>query len=135
MPHFSVAFLTVLFLSCVTAQNCAVNTNDNATLVCNNAFTRGQFWPVSDDPTIKPLSINFVTGNWDNQTYSVIRTNSTVTLTILSIQKEQAGLYICLDPFQSIAEIANVIVMGKKHISLMLLLNYFNQWNELNNSR
>jgi len=110
--HFYVIIL-VLNSSIAIAQNSAVKVNDSVTLVCNETYTRGVFYPVGKE------SINsaVIKRNFDtvlnNQSFRLVWSNSTISLTILSIQDYQAGMYVCADVRQSAALIANVIVLGK----------------------
>jgi len=100
------------------AQNSAVKVNDTVQLVCNETYTLGKFWSVglSQESSTMSKKFHFDGAVLTNQSDDHRGSNSTISHTILSIQDNQAGMYVCVDQKPSAALIANVIVLGKTYI-------------------
>jgi len=110
------AIIIALNSSVVRAHNSAVKVNESVTLVCNETYTRGLFYPAGVESSMNSgvIKRDFDKTVLNNQSFRLIWSNSTISLTILSVQKNQAGMYVCMDPRQSAAVISNVIVLGKR---------------------
>jgi len=104
--------IIVLNLSIAEAQNSAVKVNASVQLVCNATYFRGVFWPVGEESPTKAVKFDINQEMHNNQSYRLVVSNSTNSLTLLSLEENQAGTYICVDPKESAAVISNVIVLG-----------------------
>jgi len=91
-----------------------VNDGVGLQLVCKEAYTRGAVWQDGHDSLkniLKSDRIQSILNDW--QFYELVRSNSAIFLTILSVQANQTGVHFCAGPENSEAVTTNVTALGE----------------------